>query len=372
MKFLSVCSGIEAASQAWHPLGWEAVAFSEIEKFPSAVLAHHYPNTPNLGDMTKFHEWQQYLIGCLVGGTPCQAFSVAGLREGLNDPRGNLTLTFLAMAAKYRPRWVVWENVPGVLSDRTNAFGNLLAGLGELGYGWAYRVLDAQYFGVAQRRKRVFVVACLAGWERAAEVLFEPESLSGNPPPSREAGQRIAPTLAARTKGGGGLGTDFDCDGGLVSGTDGGVIPIQEIGKRQSGNAMNGVGHGKDGDPMYTLQSGAIHGVATVAPCLKGNNGKNSDAAMEASSLVAHTLKGEGFDASEDGTGRGTPLVPVKWPASVAPTLNASFGSKQGLEDQHALGGGGLFVPCEMPHGEITEKRLGNGDANSDPSRRFP
>ena len=374
--YLSVCSGIEAATVAWHPLGWKPVAFSEIEKFPSAVLAHHYPDVPNLGDMTKFHEWPSHPINLLAGGTPCQAFSVAGLREGLSDPRGNLTLTFLGVADKYRPEWLVWENVPGVLSDRTNAFGQFLAGLGQLGYGWAYRVLDAQYFGLAQRRKRVFVVGCLGGWERAAAVLFEPESLRGNPPPSREARERVAPTLAARIKGGGGLGTDFDCDGGVVADDGTGVaIPIQEIGKRQSGSPMNGVGHGKDGDPMYTLQSSAVHGVATVSPCLKGNRGKNSDAAMEASSLVAHTLRGEGFDASEDGTGRGTPLVPVKWPAEIAPTLNAHFGEKQGLEDQHALGGGGLFVPAEnqsLPERRSDgPKRCRNGNADSDAARRF-
>jgi len=186
MKYLSVCSGIEAASVAWHELGWTPVAFSEIEKFPCALLKHRFPDVPNLGDMTKFNEWKlNDSIDLLVGGTPCQAFSVAGLRKGLDDPRGNLTLTFLAMARKFRPRWIVWENVPGVLSDRTNAFGQFLAGLAELGYGCAYRVLDAQYFGVAQRRRRVFVVGYLGDWGRAAAVLFEPESLRGDSAPSR-------------------------------------------------------------------------------------------------------------------------------------------------------------------------------------------
>lgn len=193
MKFLSVCSGIEAASVAWEPLGWEAVAFSEIEKFPSAVLAHHWPDVPNLGDMTQYNEWKlNQPIDLLVGGTPCQSFSVAGLRKGLQDPRGNLTLTFLAMAEKFKPRWVVWENVPGVLSDKTNAFGQFLAGLGELGYGFAYRVLDAQHFGVPQRRRRVFVVGCIGDWQRAASVLFEPESLCGDLTPSREKREEVA------------------------------------------------------------------------------------------------------------------------------------------------------------------------------------
>src|SRR5690606_26789072 len=207
MRYLSVCSGIEAATVAWQPLCWEPVAFSEIEAFPSAVLAHHYPNVPNLGDMTRFKEWPDYgSIGLLVGGTPCQSFSVAGLRKGLDDPRGNLALTYLAIAERYRPRWLVWENVPGVLSSNGGRdFGAVLGGLGQLGYGWAYRVLDAQYFGVAQRRRRVFVVGHLGDWRAAAAVLFERDSLSGNPAPRREAGKGasadVAPSLTASGRG---------------------------------------------------------------------------------------------------------------------------------------------------------------------------
>jgi len=201
MKYLSLCSGIEAATVAWHPLGWEAVAYSEIERFPSEVLAHHYPNTPNLGDMTKFKEWTNVSdVDLLVGGTPCQSFSVAGLRKGLDDPRGNLMLTYLAIADKYRPRWLVWENVPGVLSSNSGKdFGVFLGALGELGYGFAYRVLDAQYFGVAQRRKRVFVVGYLGDWRAAAAVLFERHSLQGHPAPSREKREGSAATITART-----------------------------------------------------------------------------------------------------------------------------------------------------------------------------
>lgn len=204
MKYLSVCSGIEAATCAWHGLGWEPFAFSEIEPFPSAVLAHHYPDTPNLGDMTKFKEWPDATIDVLVGGTPCQSFSVAGLRKGLDDPRGNLMLTYGAIAAKYRPAWLVWENVPGVLSSNGGKdFGTFLGMLGELGYGFAYRVLDAQFFGVAQRRRRVFVVGYLGDWRRAAAVLFERHSLSGHPAPSREAGQGVTPTIRAGASNGG-------------------------------------------------------------------------------------------------------------------------------------------------------------------------
>ena len=196
MIYGSVCSGVEAATVAWHPLDWTPRFFSEIEKFPSAVLAHHYPGVPNHGDMTTFKEWPDDPIDLLVGGPPCQSFSIAGLRKGLDDPRGNLMLTYLAIAARYRPRWLVWENVPGVLSsNRGRDFGTFLGALGQLGYGFAYRVLDGQYFGVAQRRRRVFVVGYLGDWRRAAAVLFERESLSGHPAPSREAGQDVAKTL---------------------------------------------------------------------------------------------------------------------------------------------------------------------------------
>ena len=188
VKYLSVCSGIEAATVAWHNMGWTPVAFSDIEPFPSAVLTHHYPHVPNLGDMTKFEEWNLEPIDLLVGGTPCQSFSVAGLRKGLADPRGNLMLTFLAIAQRHRPRWIVWENVPGVLSSNGGRdFGTFLGALGELGYGFAYRVLDAQWFGVAQRRRRVFVVGYLGDWQRPAKVLFESESVRRDTPPSREA-----------------------------------------------------------------------------------------------------------------------------------------------------------------------------------------
>jgi DNA (cytosine-5)-methyltransferase 1 len=197
MNYLSVCSGIEAATVAWHPLGWNPVGFSEIESFPSQVLKHHYPTVPNLGDMTKFKEWEiESNIDVFVGGTPCQSFSVAGLRKGLDDPRGNLMLTYLAIAKQHRPRWLVWENVPGVLSSADGRdFGSFLGGLAVCGYGFAYRVLDAQYFGVAQRRKRVFVVGYLGDWRPAAAVLFERDSLQGNPAPSREKRESSAASI---------------------------------------------------------------------------------------------------------------------------------------------------------------------------------
>jgi DNA (cytosine-5)-methyltransferase 1 len=195
-------------------LGWEAAWFSEIEPFPCAVLKHHYPAVPNHGDMTKFEEWPNESIDLLVGGTPCQSFSVAGLRKGLADPRGNLMLTFLAIAQRHRPRWLVWENVPGVLSSNGGRdFGTFLGALGELGYGFAYRVLDAQWFGVAQRRRRVFVVGYLGDWQRAAAVLFERESVRRDTAPSREKGQEVAGTFKARANSGG-WGQDVDLAAG--------------------------------------------------------------------------------------------------------------------------------------------------------------
>ncbi len=201
MRYLSVCSGIEAASVAWESLGWTPVAFAEIEKFPSKVLAHHYPGVANLGDMTRFREWdiERDAVDVLVGGTPCQSFSVAGLRKGLDDPRGNLALTFIAMVEHFKPEWVIWENVPGVLSSSGGRdFGSFLGALGQLGYGFAYRVLDAQYFGVPQRRRRVFVIAHSSGdSRRAAEVLFEPESLRGDSPKSNRTGKETSYTFTA-------------------------------------------------------------------------------------------------------------------------------------------------------------------------------
>ena len=194
MNYLSVCSGIEAATVAWHHMGWNPVGFSDIEKFPSAVLQHHYPDITNYGDMTKFKEWKlDAPVELIVGGTPCQSFSIAGLRKGLDDPRGNLMLTYLAMAEYFKPKWLLWENVPGVLSSNGGRdFATFLQGLAKLGYGFAYRVLDAQHFGVPQRRRRVFLVGCFGDWRSATKVLFESESLCRNITPSHETQEKIA------------------------------------------------------------------------------------------------------------------------------------------------------------------------------------
>lgn len=238
LTFISMFSGIEAASVAFGPLGWRAIAVAEIEKFPSAVLAHHYPHVPNVGDMAA-HDWSQYAgkIDIVCGGPPCQAFSCAGLRESLGDARGNLSLEYVRAIHAIKPRNAITENVPGWLSTKDNAFGCLLGGLVGSddallcpdGNKWpdagmvagprgraAWRILDAQYFGLAQRRRRVIVVADFGNGADPAAVLFERIGLQGNPAPRWETRKDVAGTISARTKGGGGLGTDFDLDGGLI------------------------------------------------------------------------------------------------------------------------------------------------------------
>ena len=338
IRFGSVCSGIEAASVAWHPIGWKAAWLAEIEPFPCAVLAHHYPSVPNLGDMTTIarrvltEEVPAPDVFC--GGTPCQAFSVAGLRESLADERGNLTLKFVEIADAIdhvRARRgddecvIFWENVPGVLSTKDNAFGCFLAGLaGENdpleppGGKWsnagfvhgptrtvAWRTLDAQYFGVAQRRRRVFVVASARKGFDPAQVLFEWDGVRRDTAPSREA-REVAPTIPARSTAGGGLGTDFDCDGGTIC--------------------------------VATGQAGAEIG-AGMAPTLNCNH---------EAPYVARTLLGKSncshaedketyvcFDASDDGTGRGTPLAPVAYGIRTANTSSNGWGVQE--EYTHTL-----------------------------------
>ena len=201
MKYASVCSGVEAASLAWIPLGWEAAWFSEIEPFPCAVLKERFPNVPNLGDMTKI-EGEKYrgTVDLLVGGTPCQGFSTAGKQGGLNDPRSALCLAYCRLLETMRPRWFVWENVPGVFSTNGGEdFREFLRKIDEIGYSVAWRVLDAQYVrvdgfprAVPQRRRRVFVVGYSGDWRYPASVLFEPGCLPGDTPPRRVKGEGVA------------------------------------------------------------------------------------------------------------------------------------------------------------------------------------
>jgi DNA (cytosine-5)-methyltransferase 1 len=333
MRFGSVCSGIEAASQAWNPLGWEASWLAEIEPFPCSVLAHHYPETPNFGDMTQFESWpndEQHAIDLLCGGTPCQSFSVAGLRKGLDDARGNLMLTFATIAAKYRPKWLVWENVPGVLSSNSGrdfaSFLGLLSGQiievpkegwGNSGiitgyenaYSLAYRVLDAQYFGVAQRRKRVFVVGCLGANRSAAAVLFERHSLSGDIAPRREKIQSVAGTITS----------------GAFTGGAGG---------RPEGAAGN-------------------HFIPTIIDRAAFNQGENAlyEPLIEQSETMP-TIVARG------------PHAVLQHCQEIAPTLNAHFGDKQGLENQHIDGGAGLFVTYALAGNTIGRQPENGGNGN--------
>jgi DNA (cytosine-5)-methyltransferase 1 len=307
----SVCSGIEAASVAWQPLGWKAAFYSEIEKFPRAVLAHRYPDVPLHGDFTTIGADNYGPIDILVGGTPCQSFSIAGLRGGLADDRGNLALEYLRLAERKRPRWLVWENVPGVLSSNGGRdFGSILGGMVELGYGFAYRVLDAQYVrvdgfsgAVPQRRRRVFVVGYLGDWRRAAAVLFERESLSGNPAPRREAGQGIAADVAPSLVSSG-RGVERT---GETRGQDPVIACAPVVSPTLRAGGIRTGGDRPPGTDVDTADS--LIACAPVARCVATRKGSSQD--YETTTMVAHALRGEGFDASEDGTGRGTPIVPV-------------------------------------------------------------
>lgn len=455
----SVCSGIEAATQAWHPLGMRAAWFAEIEPFPSAVLAHHYPDVPNHGDMTKLAAL--VLAGkipapdVLVGGTPCQAFSVAGMREGLTDPRGALTIKYVELAdavdyvraGQRKPASViVWENVPGVLSDKGNAFGCFLGALAgencELqppGKKWqdagcvygpkrtiAWRVLDAQYFGLAQRRRRVFVVASARDGFDPTEVLFEREGVRRDTAPRRGQGQDVTGTApfgpalqcgegceyvfpeqlgaygcpncegdfgpavsmfggipafgAGRMSGSiekagtlthhegrndldsetffiqappniagalrstdGGADVDHGMAGHLVAGTLGANGKAAGSATNQDAESGLLVVHGTQDPGVSERLAFALgrnngqenaelafsckdHGAdaGVIAPTLRAMNHSGSHAnaggqvAVCITGDITHTLKAEGFDGSEDGTGRGQPIV-----AAVSPTLRA-------------------------------------------------
>ncbi len=309
MNYLCICSGLSAATVAWRVFGWKAVAFSEIEPFACSVLKHHYPTVPNFGDMTNFETWPESLlvnVDIVVGGPPCQSFSVAGARNGLNDKRGNLTLVYAklinhidAIRRKHnRPEVIViYENVPGILSDKTNAFGCLIAAFaGEkseipnnsawsnvgCAYGpkrtVAWRVLDAQYFGVAQRRRRVFVVASARNGFDAAKLLFEFDGMRRDIAPRRETGKDFTGTIAPSLR-------------------------------------ANGVGTERIGD---------TRGQDCVV-CVTGD--------------ITHTLRAEGFDASEDGTGRGQPIIAfgggnTSGPINVATACNASPGGRMDFESE--------------------------------------
>jgi len=316
LKYLSICSGIEAATVAWHPLGWKPIGFSEIDDFTRKLLAHHYPRVPLHGDFTALKEKDYGTIDLLVGGTPCQSFSIAGLRKGLGDDRGNLTLEFIRLAKRACPRWLVWENVPGVLSiDEGRTFGAFLGGLAECGYGFAYRILDAQYFGVPQRRRRVFVIGYLGDWRPAAAVLFECESLRGDITPGRETRERIADSLTVGSN--------------QCSGFQGDFVEQADV----AGTLKGGSGNRGWPDPSDGNGGGLV-----ARPLLAKANSSHRE---DAETYVAHSLRGEGFDASEDGTGRGIPLVPKAFGGGntsgnidVAAALNAGATQRQDFDTE--------------------------------------
>jgi len=366
---------------AWKPLGWEPEWFAEIEPFPSAVLKHHYPQVPNLGDMTALPE--RILSGeieapeVFCGGTPCQAFSVAGNRESLADARGNLTLTFCEIANAIdtiraqrgeQPCIVFWENVPGVLNTKDNAFGCFLGALaGEdcalepPGGRWtdagcvlgperaiAWRTLDAQFFQLAQRRRRVFVVASARNGFDPAAVLFEFDGVRRDTAPSREAGQAVAPCVTSGAANG-------SAAHGARSGSakDNLITPVISMANGQSGAEIGfdggliarcvtaGEGKRQDYETCTMVAQPINFGAQMSVPQVDFNLCQTLQAknpmAVAVTGDVFHTLRGEGFDASEDGTGRGTPLVPVAVQASQSGvrmnetigTLDANYGSRR-------------------------------------------
>ena len=404
LTYASVCSGIEAPGVATRPLGWRPLWFAEISPFPSAVLAHHYPDVQNYGDFTALLTNPPASPDVLIGGTPCQSFSVAGLRGGLTDHRGNLALAFMALVDVLRPRWVLWENVPGVLSSNGGRdFGSILGALGKLGYGFAYRILDAQYAGLAQRRKRVFLVGYSGDWRCPAAALFEPESLRRDSPPRRGTRSGVA----------GAVGTGASCGGGWRVGADeaaaGHVLPV---GLRDSdgetARSLNAHPTRMDLDTETfvvatagtlcsngkaagsTTQQDAeagmliaynVHGAnanakerhayeADVARCVDQTGGW---APNQGGTCIAHTLRGNGHDASEDGTGRGVPLVPVAFavfPGVASPTMGVRRLSCTEMERLQGFPDGYTSIPYRgKPAGQCPDgpraKALGNSMATN-------
>jgi len=309
MKFLSICSGIESASVAWEPLGYECIGVSEIEPFRSAILQYHYPEVKNYGDFTKIEKKN---IGgkspdVLVGGTPCATFSVAGLREGVKSDRGNLALEFIRLIKRINPEWVLWENVPGVLSSNGGKdLASFLGGLAECGYGFAYRVLDTQYIrtqqfprAIPQMRRRIFVVGHSRNWRNPAKVLFDGESLSWNPPPGRKKREEDTRTITHRLTRSDQY-TQDDIAGTIAardykSATD--LVAIASGHSKSNGSGLNQNG------AMYTITASDHHSVLMREP----NN----------SSCVVFEPR------SPDG---GAPRVRKE---EVSPTLNAMTGGNR-------------------------------------------
>jgi DNA (cytosine-5)-methyltransferase 1 len=374
IRYLSLFSGIEAATVAWHPLGWQPVAFAEIDPFCTTLLAHYYPSIPNLGDVTALTESQVRALGhvdVVVFGSPCQDLSVAGLRAGLEGRRSNLFFAGMDIARWSGARFTLWENVPGAFSS--NHGKDFAAVVGQMcgtqfdppKKGWQttgvalgptglteWCVLDSQWFGVPQRRRRVFALLDTGDWASRPPLLFEPEGLRGNPPPRREEGQRTAPGTAPSLTGSGrgvaragesrgqdpvipvaaplgagegmrGWRNDLDQGAYVPVTTHQNICPTLRAGGNQTGGDRP---PGTDVDTcesLVTTHQNTGQGwwnesdVATACRA-KGGTGHGD---FESETFVTHSLRADGFDASEDGTGRGTPLVPV-----VASTLKNNHG----------------------------------------------
>lgn len=300
MRYVSVFSGIEAASVAWEPLGWEPVAFSEIEAFPSAVLAARYPRVPNLGDITKI-DWSQHddcrSADVLVGGSPCQSFSIAGARTGLDGASG-LMWEYVRAVRELRPHWLVWENVPGALSSSHGEdFACLLRALDGLGYGLAWRVLDAQYFGVAQRRRRLFVVGSL-GDQRACDVLFEPDCLRWDHPTGQAKRQALAQQAQRGVGGaddGGGCLTPWDTQPRRVYRPEG-AWPTLDARARSGGD---GRAVALDYHPQDSRIRYADEDVSQTLSARMGTGGNNIPLVQEMVLAFAQNQRGEVRDMSD-------------------------------------------------------------------------
>lgn len=396
MRAATCFSGIGAPECAMPEWDWRWSA--DIEPFPNAVRAERFPGITNLGDVLAedflSRATEMGPLDVLIGGPPCQDFSVAGLREGLNGARGNLTLRWVQIIHALRPRWAVTENVPGWLSvNGGRAFGAFLAGLvgldtalvppRECGGQWtsagmvdgpegraAWRILDAQYFGLAQRRQRVFVVFCFGDRGDPAAVLFEPASLRGDPAPHREAGERVARPIAAGSPGGSGYRNDADTADSLIVGTlnangkAAGSATQQdaECGMLVTAYDIHGVPatNGASRTDLHTaLRARAPGGseastttviahAPAISPALKARDfkGPSSDGDGDGAPLITHTLRAEGFDASEDGTGRGVPLVPTAFMSNAS---GANFTSASNMTPTLRVGGdGGNAMAMQM------------------------
>ena len=338
MKFISCFSGIEAASVASKHIGWKALAFSEIEPFASAVLAHHYPEVPNVGDITKAN-WGEYngKADIVVGGSPCQSYSIAGLRKSLDDERGNLTLEYMRAIHSIKPRWIMWENVTGVFTAKGNPFGQFLAGLcgydssieppndkwttsgwitaaNEESYSVAWRVLDAQHFGVPQRRRRIFLVGHIGtrNWWKPLEVLFERKSEGWNPPQSRDKGKSITESsgscfaIIMGQTGANGTNVSIDVSPTLDRASPPAVVPITKVviplntmtimGRPSDDiKPRMGSGIGKETDPCPTITKAHSHAVCISETMV------SVDTDRVVGSLCARDFKGVGNQYVSEG-----------------------------------------------------------------------